>query len=110
MGILTKADDWQVLGITNFGVGLGLAARKFTFDFFSQTADVSARFILLAFGTGFGGRAGGFVLPGIGDWTDLECKRSFSVNQLDKATGLVATATVGVGGSVGPCLISAVTP
>ena len=50
-------------------------------------------------------------LPGISDWSALSCKRPFSAQKpFTNAPQLVATATVGAGANVGPCLISAITP
>jgi len=108
MGLSTEADDWQVLGITSFGVGLALAAQVFVFDFFSETADVTARFFFIGYGSGIGVRSGGWVLPGISSWSSIDCKRPFSVRQLDHVPGTIASVTVGVGANVGPTLISAI--
>ena len=49
-------------------------------------------------------------LPGISDWSALSCKRPFSAQTLHQCAATVATATVGAGANVGPCLISAITP
>ena len=38
----------------DFGAGLGLAAQFFVLDFYSKTADITARFRLSAFGSGMG--------------------------------------------------------
>ena len=55
----------------DFGAGLGLAAQFFVFDFYSKTADITARFRLSTFGSGIGGGSAGWALPGISDWSDL---------------------------------------
>ena len=109
MAYTDEADDWQVLCIDSFGAGLGLAAMFFVFDFFSEKADITARFRLSAFGSGIGGSSAGWALPGLSDWSALDCKRPFSALTLHQCTATVATATVGVGANVGPCLISAIT-
>jgi hypothetical protein len=110
MGFTTDADDWQVLCISSFGAGLFLAAQFFVFDYFSEEADFTARFRLSAFGSGIGGGSAGWALPGLSDWSALDCKRAFSAQTLHQCAATVATATVGVGANVGPCLISAITP
>jgi hypothetical protein len=110
MGFTTDADDWQVLCISSFGAGLFLAAQFFVFDYFSEEADITARFRLSAFGSGIGGGSAGWALPGLSDWSALDCKRAFSAQTLHQCAATVATATVGVGANVGPCLISAITP
>lgn len=110
MAYTDEADDWQVLCIDSFGAGLGLAYMFFVFDFFSEKADITARFHLNAFGSGIGGKSLGWVLPGLSDWSTLDCKRPFSAQKLHQCTATVASATVGVGANVGPCLISAITP
>jgi hypothetical protein len=56
----------------DFGAGLGLAAQFFVFDFYSKTADITARFRLSTFGSGIGGGSAGWALPGISDWSDLK--------------------------------------
>lgn len=77
-----------------------------------KTADITDRFRLSAFGSGIGVEAvkAGGALPGISDWSDLSCKRPFSAQTLLQCAATVATATVGAGANVGPCLISAITP
>jgi hypothetical protein len=94
----------------DFGAGVGLAAQFFVFDFYSKTADITARFRLSAFGGGIGGGSAGWALPGISDWSDLSCKRPFSAQTLHQCAATVATATVGAGANVGPCLISGYYP
>jgi hypothetical protein len=108
MGLDTETNDWQVLGISAFGFALGLAAEVFVFDFYSATADITARFRFIGYGSGLGVRAGSWVLPGITEWSSLDCQRPFSASQLDHAAGTLASVTVGVGVNVGPCLISAI--
>src|ERR1700689_5070125 len=105
MSFTDDADDWQVLCIESFGAGLGLAAMFFVFDYFSEKADITARFRLSAFGSGLGGSSAGWVLPGLSDWSSIDCKRPFSAQKLHQCAATVATATVGVGANVGPCLI-----
>jgi len=109
MSFTDDADDWQVLCIESFGAGLILAAQFFVFDFFSEQADITARFRLSAFGIGFGGGSAGWVVPGLSDWSDIHCKRAFSAQRLHYCAATLAPATVGVGANVGPCLISAIT-
>ena len=94
----------------DFGAGVGLAAQFFVFDFYSKTADITARFRLSAFGSGIGGGSAGWALPGISDWSDLSCKRPFSAQTLHQCAATVVTATVGAGANVGPCLISGYYP
>jgi len=108
MGLDTESNDWQVLGISAFGFALGIAAEVFVFDFFSATADITARFRFIGYGSGIGVRAGGWVLPGITNWSSIDCQRPFSALQLDHAAGTLASVTVGVGVGVGPCLISGI--
>jgi hypothetical protein len=108
MGLSTEADDWQVLCINSFGVALGLAAAVFIFDFNSETAGLTARFRFVGFGSGIGTRILSVVLPGLSDWSQISCDRPFSVVQLDHTSGTMASASVGVGATIGPCLISAI--
>jgi hypothetical protein len=110
MAFNTEADDWQVLCVYQFGLGLGLAAEVFVFDFFSARADFTGRFRLYGYGSGLGGKAVGWTLPGLSDWSSLECKHAFSAQQLHDCVATVATASVGVGANIGPCLISGITP
>jgi hypothetical protein len=110
MSFTDDADDWQVLCIDSVGAGLGLAVMAFIFDFFSEKADITARFRLVAFGSGIGGSSAGWAIPGLSDWSELDCRRPFSAQKLHQCAATVATATVGVGANVGPCLISAIMP
>jgi hypothetical protein len=110
MSFTDDADDWQVLCIDSVGAGLGLAVMAFIFDFFSEEADITARFRLVAFGSGIGGSSAGWAVPGLSDWSEIDCKRAFSAQKLHQCAATVATATVGVGANVGPCLISAIMP
>ncbi|HME37049.1 MAG TPA: hypothetical protein VKF84_17585 [Candidatus Sulfotelmatobacter sp.] len=110
MGFTDDADDWQVLCIDSVGAGFGLAVMAFIFDFFSEKADITARFRLVAFGSGIGGGSAGWAVPGLSDWSEIDCKRPFSAQKLHQCAATVATATVGVGANIGPCLISAIMP
>jgi hypothetical protein len=110
MGFTTDADDWQVLCTSILVLASVWLHSFFVFDFYSKTAGITARFRLSAFGSGSGGGSAGWALPGISDWSDLSCKRPFSAQTLHQCAATVATATVGAGANVGPCLISAITP
>ena len=110
MGFTTDADDWQVLCISIL-VLASVWLHSFSFLISTvKTADITARFRLSAFGSGIGGGSAGWALPGISDWSDLSCKRPFSAQTLHLCSATVATAAVGAGANVGPCLISAITP
>lgn len=110
MGMDTEADDWQVLGTTSFGFGLGLAVAKFTFDFYSAKADANVRYFFLGAGSGLGGKGANWALDGISEWSALNCQRSFTAKQLNRAPGTLWTISVGVGAQVGPCYVEALTP
>ena len=110
MSFTDDADDWQVLCIDSVGAGFGLAVMAFIFDFFSEKADITGRFRLVAFGSGIGGSSAGWAVPGLSDWSEIDCKRPFSAQKLHQCAATVATATVGVGANIGPCLISAIMP
>ena len=110
MGFTTDADDWQVLCISIL-VLASVWLHSFSFLISPvKTADITARFRLSAFGSGIGGGSAGWALPGISDWSDLSCKRPFSAQTLHQCAATVATATVGAGANVGPCLISGYYP
>jgi hypothetical protein len=104
-----KASDWWVAGRFNVGAALGLAAGKYVFDFYSESADIWSRFVFSGFGSGLGGNASGWSLPGIVDpWTELPAVNPFSANDLHMCPGTLWTVSVGVGAGVGTMKISAI--
>ena len=109
MGLGTQADDWKALGITQMGFGLLVAGGIFVFDFYSATAGLAARFTLTAIGKGLGGNLSGFGDPG--GWSDIDCSgyygQPFSVYDLDKSPGHIASAGAATGVGYGFVYISA---
>ena len=104
-----KASDWWVAGRFNIGAAAGLAAGKYVFDFYSESASIWARYVFSGFGSGLGGNASGWGLPGIVDpWTELPAKHAFSAADLHMCPGTLWTVSVGVGAGVGTMKISAI--
>jgi hypothetical protein len=108
MAWATKASDWWVAGRFSIGAALGLAAGKYVFDFYSESAGVWARYVFSGVGSGMGGNASGWSLPGIVDpWNELPAKRAFSAADLHMCPGTLWTVSVGAGAGVGTMKISA---
>lgn len=102
MSLATQADDWQVVCTGVGGFGLLISGALFSFVFFSKKADISALFWFRGTGWGLGGNmSGGASDPD--DWSKIDCSGNlglscaFSVYDLDKSPGHVATAGVGAG-------------
>ncbi len=111
MGMNTRADDWKALGIMQSGYGLVVASGLFVFDFYSAKAKLSARFTFAGTGKGLGGDLSGFGDPA--GWSDIECSgkgtygQPFSVYDLDKCQGHIASAGAASGVGYGFMYISA---
>jgi hypothetical protein len=54
-----KASDWWSAGRFDVAEALGLAAGKYPFDFYSESADIGTRYLFSGFGSGLG-------RPGVG--------------------------------------------
>jgi len=111
MGVGRSADDWQVCGICQIAAGDVIAAGGFVFDFYSETAAITARMIFSGPGAGLGGNASGTGLPvqgaSFGPWSSIECDKSFSILDLNGAWGRLTSANIGVPITFGAVIISA---
>lgn len=111
MGLETKANDWQVCGVMSVAAGATLGAGVFVFDFYSPTADLTARFTFKGVGAGLGGDASGTALPAqigpFGPWSSISCDESFNVWDLNGAWGRLTNACVGMGVTFGSVFITA---
>jgi hypothetical protein len=99
----------QIAGADVVGAGL------YTFDFYSKSVGVSARFVFKGVGAGLGGDASGFVVPhDFGDisssWSTLECDQPFSVWDLNGAWGRLTDLGGGIGIQYSLLFITAAPP
>ena len=101
MGLGTKATDWQVCGVADTAGGDVIGAGLFVFDFYSSSAEITGRCVFKGVGIGAGGNVGGTALGGdIGPYTSfsaIEVRTAFSMRDLDRAWGRVASFGVGLG-------------
>ncbi len=97
--LTTMASDWEMcfLGGAAFAVGGGLGMYFVVFR--SKTAGALEPFYLTASGIGAGGNATGFDLSnrkGL-NWSPLTVITPFSVTSLHLSSGLMLSASVGIG-------------
>lgn len=101
MGVGRRTDDWQVCGIGQLAMGDGIAAGWYFFDFYSETAAITARMIFSGPGAGLGGDASGSAIPreigGFGPWTAIKCDKSFCILDINGSWGRLTTAGLGMG-------------
>src|SRR5687768_13093092 len=109
MSLSTKASDWQVAAFAQVGGGEVAAGGMFWFKFRSETAGVNEPLVFLGLGVGLGGSAGGGPVPDNGDigYSPIRCLRDFSIHDLHRSLGSVASAGAGVGVGVGVLAASA---
>jgi hypothetical protein len=105
MGLGTAANDWQCVCVLQAGGAAGAGGGAFMFDWYSPTANLSARFELLAGGVGAGGNLTGASLPDA--WSTVSCNQSFCVYDLDGADGWIESLSIGVGVQYSVTYISA---
>jgi hypothetical protein len=125
MGYTTEADDWEVQGVCQVGVGAGFAGGIWLFEFWSADADYDGFFIFAGLGLGLGGSLGGGGAPMKSivrqlqgaktnalqqhedNFSTLECENKFSAAQLHMAAGRLTTAGGGAAIGYGLVYISA---
>jgi hypothetical protein len=125
MGFTTEADDWEVQGVCQVGVGAFAAGGIWLFQFWSADADYDGFFIFAGLGLGLGGSLGGAGAPMTSiikqlrgakqnalsshedNFTTLTCENSFSASQLNYAAGRLTTAGVSAAMGYGLVYISA---
>lgn len=111
MPLETQANDWQVCMILNAAAGAVLAAGDFRFDFYSEAANLTARFKFYGVGLGAGGNLSGAVLPAtlgpFGPWSGITCDQKFSVWDLNGCWGRLSAIGGGSGVVFGPMMITA---
>lgn len=108
MALTDKVDDWWIYADVALAAGFGVAAARYDFYLYSPTATLgyAAKVRLSVWGSGFGGHAHSVPLPETpADWVQLECKRKFSVWDLDQGPGTLAMGGIGVGVGFGGVLI-----
>jgi hypothetical protein len=111
MTLETQADDWQACLLLNIAGGAVVALGTYRFDFYSQTAGLTAHFRFIGGGVGAGGNLSGALLPanigGFGPWSDLKCDKKFSVWDLNGSWGRLSSISFGMGVTFGPMMITA---
>lgn len=111
MSTTIKANDWKVAGAAQVGGGAGPAAGVWTFVFQSEQAQFSGMYAYGGFGLGAGGSVGGASAPDLRtgglSWTQLECEKNFSADDLDGAGGRLTTAGAGLAVGYGAAIITA---
>ncbi|MGA2776910.1 MAG: hypothetical protein ABSF94_05085 [Steroidobacteraceae bacterium] len=111
MSLDTKAKDWQVCMLLNIAAGAVVAAGTYRFDFYSESAGLTARFKFVGAGLGAGGNLSGALLPAdigsFGPWSSIKCDQSFSVWDLNGSWGRLTSVSFGMGVTLGPMMISA---
>jgi len=106
MSVSAKAWDWKVAGAANVGGAVSVGAGVWTFVFQSESAQFSGMYYFVGAGIGAGGSLGGASMPDWSSgglaWTELECDRAFSADDLHNSAGRLTTAGAGlaVGGGV----------
>jgi hypothetical protein len=84
MTLETQADDWQACLLLNIAGGAVVALGTYRFDFYSQTAGLTAHFR-----------------------SDLKCDKKFSVWDLNGSWGRLSSISFGMGVTFGPMMITA---
>jgi hypothetical protein len=109
MGLSTQATDWQVCGVIQGAAAVAVGGGVYVFDFYSQTADICGRFMLIGGGIGVGGNASGTALPlaGFSPWTSIEVSNAFSLSELNHCVGSIQSLSIGVAVQYGAAFISA---
>jgi hypothetical protein len=97
-----KTDDWQACAAMQISGARYVGGGLFTFLFYSKKAGGTGIFTFKGVGLGLGGDASGFVLPHDFDkfstpWSSLECTKSFSGWELNKAWGRLTDMGGGIG-------------
>jgi len=105
------ADDWKVAGAAQVGGAAVVGGGVWTFIMQSAKANFSGMFTFTGYGLGAGGSLGGASMPdwqsGGLSWTELECERAFSANDLDGSAGRLTTAGAGLSVGYGVTIITA---
>ncbi|MBT0957505.1 hypothetical protein IV417_08905 [Alphaproteobacteria bacterium KMM 3653] len=111
MSRVIKADDWKVAGAAQVGGAAVVGGGVWTFIFQSAHAHFSGMYTFTGFGLGAGGSMGGASMPDFSSgglsWTNLECDRSFSADDLDGSAGRLTTAGAGLAVGYGVAIVSA---
>lgn len=123
MSLGMKVDDWQVCGVLSLAGSSGIGGGVFVFDFYSDSAKLSARFTFKGGGVGLGGEYQGGSIGGdgsgtavpddigpFGPWSKITCAKKFSVWDLNGAWGRLTTLSSGVGLTIGVVFITAAPP
>lgn len=116
MGYTNKAADWQVCGIAQVGVVVGVGAGLYLFEFRSKAANTQAIFSFLSVGIGLGGSLGGGVGPSPSDvvfnrrpelYSSIKCLRPFSLEDLNHSFAEMKTLSITAAYGYSNVLISA---
>ncbi|MBY6049775.1 hypothetical protein KUV47_20285 [Vannielia litorea] len=106
-----KAADWRVAGLAQIGGAAAVGGGVWTFEMRSATANHRGTYTFTGYGLGVGGSLGGASMPDFStgglSYTDLECERAFSADDLHGSAGRLTTAGAGLSVGYGVTIITA---
>lgn len=106
-----NASDWKIAGAAQLGGGAAVGGGVFMFVVQSDTANFSGSYTFAGAGLAVGGSMGGASMPDFStgglSWTNLECDRAFSADDLDGSAGRLTTAGAGLAVGAGVVIVTA---